>query len=170
MSISYCCPNCNKKGKLENGTFSCDMNITLTGNGPVETSIKCTDCDRYLVVEIVAKIGETVLLPGDWLMTGDNSSSQKQHFIYIGNGQIVGRQSGGDKKVVSEDMRVYQGKKTWLIYRGGAVAANNAKSRIGEYLVSSNSELFVGECCSRGAISKQVDEVARIIAAGFATR
>eukprot|EP00111_Clytia_hemisphaerica_P024403 TCONS_00072000-protein len=101
--------------------------------------------------------GSSLFTPGDWLMTdGPKSSIYKHHFIYVGRGEFVSRQTNG---VQLEKASVYQGKKCWLVNRGGQAAASKARARVGESgynLVTNNCEHFCSEVSGLGHHSEQV--------------
>eukprot|EP00484_Ammonia_sp_Unknown_P016291 CAMPEP_0197058396 /NCGR_PEP_ID=MMETSP1384-20130603/107262_1 /TAXON_ID=29189 /ORGANISM="Ammonia sp." /LENGTH=227 /DNA_ID=CAMNT_0042493131 /DNA_START=32 /DNA_END=715 /DNA_ORIENTATION=+ len=168
------CPSCkNVIATLEANNLSLTGNATVSGTPSAASSnwLKCTDCNQFCGVEgavapnssvqavskVTAHLGGTELAPGDWLMhDGHYGSYYKHHFIYIGNGEFVSRQTNG---VVLEGRAQYQGKKAWLIYRGGVGAANKAKGRIGEKgynLANNNCEHFCSDCCGFGHKSEQV--------------
>eukprot|EP00485_Elphidium_margaritaceum_P013103 CAMPEP_0202693762 /NCGR_PEP_ID=MMETSP1385-20130828/7797_1 /ASSEMBLY_ACC=CAM_ASM_000861 /TAXON_ID=933848 /ORGANISM="Elphidium margaritaceum" /LENGTH=210 /DNA_ID=CAMNT_0049349493 /DNA_START=94 /DNA_END=726 /DNA_ORIENTATION=+ len=159
--------------RLDAGSLSLNGNVTLTGSPNTQNGnwLKCTDCNKCCVIEggfasnastaattkITAHCGGTELQPGDWLMMdGHHGGYYKHHFIYVGNGEFVSRQTNG---VVLEGRAQYQNKKAYLIYRGGLACANKAKSRIGEKgynLASNNCEHFCSDCCGLGHKSEQV--------------
>lgn len=170
MPVNFRCPTCHSVILTKDGgSWSVLGNATfVTDFPPADINApfaKCSDHDVFLVADgaggavggATARLGDTELLPGDWLMhEGQLGGVYYHHFMYIGGGYFVSRQTSG---VVREEPEAYQGTRARLVHRGGSAAADRAIARVGERgynLVTDNCEHFCSEVCGLGGGSEQV--------------